>query len=171
MTPKSGIRFSDKVMRTQNAMSDMPVSPRAYLQSLSRWRPIEIIFWLATLLPFWMVPSYLALGLGLILHDVSNSASWLTGGSDCLQGVSVWKVAGLFRFDLYGTTAYGYALGVLFVMFLMARRLVNSPFGLALRGIRENFVRKPAIGADSRAHIRKIYTISAAMAGIAGEMV
>ena len=55
-------------------------------------------------------------------------------------------------------------------MFLGARRLINSPFGLALRGIRENWVRMPAIGADSRAHIRKIYTIAATIAGIAGAM-
>jgi branched-chain amino acid transport system permease protein len=57
------------------------------------------------------------------------------------------------------------------VMFLGARRLVNSPFGLALRGIRENWVRMPAIGAQSRAHIRTAYTISAFMAGIAGAVI
>ncbi|MGH6665559.1 MAG: branched-chain amino acid ABC transporter permease, partial [Pseudolabrys sp.] len=52
-----------------------------------------------------------------------------------------------------------------------ARRLIHSPFGLALRGIRENAVRMPAIGAASRAHIRTVYTISAAMAGIAGVLI
>ena len=59
---------------------------------------------------------------------------------------------------------------MLFLFFLVARRLINSPFGLSLRGIRENAVRMPAIGAPSRAHIRKIYTISAVMAGIAGAL-
>ena len=73
-----------------------------------------------------------------------------------------------FRFDLYGYTAYAYSLVVLFVVFLATRRLINSPFGLALRGIRENPLRMPAIGAPSRSHIRKIYTISAMIAGIAG---
>jgi branched-chain amino acid transport system permease protein len=53
-------------------------------------------------------------------------------------------------------------------VFLAVRRLINSPFGLSLRGIRENSVRMPAIGAPSRAHIRKVYTISASVAGIAG---
>ena len=57
---------------------------------------------------------------------------------------------------------------MLFVVFLFARRLVHSPFGLSLRGIRENSTRMPAIGAPSAAHIRKVYTISAAIAGIAG---
>ena len=60
---------------------------------------------------------------------------------------------------------------MLFLVFLMARRLIHSPFGLALRGVRENWVRMPAIGATSRAHIRTIYTIAAAMAGIAGAVI
>ena len=54
------------------------------------------------------------------------------------------------------------------MFFLVSRRLINSPFGLSLRGIRENASRMRAIGAESRPHIRKIYTISAVMAGVAG---
>jgi branched-chain amino acid transport system permease protein len=80
----------------------------------------------------------------------------------------MWSLLGYFPFDLYGYVAYTYSLVVLFAMFLVSRRLINSPFGLALRGIRENAVRMPAIGAPSAAHIRKIYTIAAVMAGIAG---
>jgi branched-chain amino acid transport system permease protein len=237
-------------------LAEAPLTPQAFLQRVSRWRPLEVAFWLATLTPFVLFPNYLSLasqiavaalfalsldiilgyagivslghaaffgagayaaglfskfvwgevftglivasavaaligyassfivarfrhltlimitlGLGLLLHEAANSASFLTGGSDGLQGISVWKIAGLFKFDLYGTTAYGYALGVLFVMFLGARRLIHSPFGLALRGIRESFARMPAIGADSRGHIRKAYTISAAMAGAAGAVI
>jgi len=113
----------------------------------------------------------LTLGIGLLLGAAANSASWLTGGSDGLQGVNIWPLLGRFNWDLYGYTAYGYSLVVLFVLFLFARRLIHSPFGLALRGIRENPVRMPAIGAPSRAHIRTVYTISAAMAGVAGALV
>jgi branched-chain amino acid transport system permease protein len=110
----------------------------------------------------------ITLGLGLLLHEAANSASWLTGGADGLQGVRMWKLFGIFEFDLYGYVGYSYSLTVLFLAFLVARRLIHSPFGLALRGIRENAVRMPAIGASSPAHIRKIYTIAAIMAGIAG---
>ena len=113
----------------------------------------------------------ITLGLGLLLHEAANSASWLTGGSDGLQGIDVWPLFGMFKFDLYGYTAYSYSLAVLFILFLAARRLIHSPFGLALRGIRENSTRMPAIGAPSRAHIRTIYTISAAMAGAAGALI
>lgn len=110
----------------------------------------------------------LTLGLGLLAFEAANSAHWLTGGSDGLQGISMLPLFGVFKFDLYGYTAYSYSLAALFLVFLGARRLINSPFGLALRGIRENWVRMPAIGADSRAHIRKIYTIAAAIAGLCG---
>ncbi len=112
----------------------------------------------------------ITLGMGLLLHEVANSASWLTGGADGLQGVRIRPLFETFRFDLYGRTAYGYSLGILFVAFLLARRLTHSPFGLALRGIRENPVRMPAIGAPSRAHIRKIYAISAVIGGTAGAL-
>jgi branched-chain amino acid transport system permease protein len=112
----------------------------------------------------------ITLGLGLLAFEAANRAHWLTGGSDGLQGVSIWPVLGMFKFDLYGYTAYAYSLATLFIVFLGTRRLINSPFGLALRGIRENWVRMPAIGADSRAHIRKAFTIAAAIAGLAGAL-
>jgi branched-chain amino acid transport system permease protein len=112
----------------------------------------------------------LTLGLGLLLHEAANSAHWLTGGADGLQGVKIRPLLGLFNFDLYGKTAYAYSLAVLFACFLISRRIVHSPFGLALRGIRENAVRMPAIGAPSRAHLRKVYTIAAVMAGVAGAL-
>ena len=109
----------------------------------------------------------LTMGFGLLLFEAANSASDLTGGADGLQGFRVPGVLG-FKFDMFGRTAYAYALVVLFLCFLVARRVIHSPFGLALRGIRENAVRMPAIGAPSLAHLRKAYTIAAVMAGIAG---
>src|SRR5665213_1598338 len=112
----------------------------------------------------------ITLGLGQLLAQAANSASFLTGGADGLQGVKTWRLLGYFRFDLYGYTAYSYSLVVLFLCFVVARRLTNSPFGLALRGIRENAIRMPAIGAPSLSHLRKIYTIAAAIAGIAGAL-
>ena len=93
----------------------------------------------------------ITLGIGLLLQEAANSASWLTGGFDGLQGIHTWPILGKFRFDLYGYTAYSYSLAVLFVIFLVARRLIHSPFGLALRGIRENGA---AHAGDRRADAR-----------------
>src|ERR1700694_4111785 len=64
----------------------------------------------------------ITLGLGLLLAEAANSASWLTGGADGLQGVRMWKLLGVFQFDLYGTTAYSYSPVVLFLVFLGVRR-------------------------------------------------
>src|ERR1700750_1372008 len=64
----------------------------------------------------------ITLGMGLLLAEGANSASWLTGGADGLQGVKTWPLLDLFRFDLYGRTAYAYSLVVLFLVFLVARR-------------------------------------------------
>jgi branched-chain amino acid transport system permease protein len=112
----------------------------------------------------------ITLGIGLLLYEAANSASWLTGGADGLQGVRLRPLFERFPFDLWGRTGYTYSLVALFLTFLVARRLVHSPFGLSLRGIRENAVRMPALGAPSRAHLRKVYTIAAVMAGMAGAL-
>jgi branched-chain amino acid transport system permease protein len=111
----------------------------------------------------------ITLGLGLLTYELANSLGSLTGGTDGL-GVEIWPVLGVFDFDLWGYTAYSYALIVLFVGVLAARRIVNSSFGLALTGIRENSARMPAIGSAYRAHLQKIYVISACMAGVAGAL-
>jgi branched-chain amino acid transport system permease protein len=229
--------------------------PQQYLETQVRWRWIEIVFWLATLLPFVLTPNYLVLasqiaitalfalsldlilgyagivslghaaffgfgaytagiiskygwgeplsglliagfaagllgyamsfiiarfrhlalimltlGFGFLLLELANSMGWLTGGADGLQGVRMWSLFGMFKFDLWGVTSYWYSLIVLFLLFLVCRRLTNSPFGLSLRGIRENIIRMRALGAESRAHLQKIYTISAAIAGVAGAL-
>ncbi len=112
----------------------------------------------------------ITLGIALLLQEAANSASWLTGGFDGLQGIHTWPIFGRFDFDLYGYTAYSYSLVALFIVFLVARRLIYSPFGLALRGIRENGQRMPTIGAPTHVHIRTIYTIAAVIAGIAGAL-
>ena len=112
----------------------------------------------------------ITLGLGLLLSEPPTARAGSPAAPTACRASTCWPLFGIFQFDLYGNTAYAYSLAVLFLLFLVARRLINSPFGLSLRGIRENWLRMPAIGAPSRAHIRKIYTISAAMAGIAGAL-
>lgn len=239
-----------------SAIPQPAVRPHEFLAAQVRWHPLEIVFWLATLLPFYFFPSYLSLasqiaiaalfalsldlilgyagivslghaaffgmgaytagliskwgwgeplslliiggvaagvlgyatsfiiakfrhltlimltlGIGLLLLEAANSASWLTGGADGLQGIAIWPIFNAFDFDLWGYTAYTLSLIVLFLVFVATRRLIHSPFGLSLRGIRENSVRMPAIGAPSESHIRTVYTISAVMAGLAGALI
>ncbi|MGN6471314.1 MAG: branched-chain amino acid ABC transporter permease, partial [Rhizobiaceae bacterium] len=70
----------------------------------------------------------ITLGLGLLTDELANSFSSITGGTDGL-GVTIWPIFGIFDFDLWGYTAYSYALAVLFIGVLLARRIVNSSFG------------------------------------------
>jgi branched-chain amino acid transport system permease protein len=108
------------------------------------------------------------LGLGLLLFEAANKAHFLTGGVDGLSGVSMWKLFGVFPFDLSGRTAYVYSFVVLLLVFLFLRRLARSPFGLSLRGIRENRLRMPAIGVPVRRRLVAAFTLGAAIAGVAG---
>lgn len=110
------------------------------------------------------------LGVALVLRELANRYSWLTGGADGLQGVSVKPVLGIFRFDMFGHTGYTYCLTVLFILFLIARRVVNSPFGLSLLSAKSNPLRSSAIGISVDARLIAIYTVAAGYAGIAGAL-
>lgn len=112
----------------------------------------------------------LTLAIGSICLEVANKASSLTGGADGLAGITIAPVLGQFRFDLYGKTSYLYCLAILFVCWWFVRRLVYSPFGASLAGIRENNLRMHAIGAPVYLRMLAVYAISAALAGFAGAL-
>jgi branched-chain amino acid transport system permease protein len=112
----------------------------------------------------------LTLAITSILYEIANRASWLTGGNDGLSGVTMAPILGLFKFDLFGRTAFIYCLVALFIGWLVVRRLIYSPFGAMLTGIRENTVRMHAVGAPVYWRLVLVYTISATMAGIAGAL-
>ena len=79
-------------------------------------------------------------------------------------------VLGIFEFDLYGRTAATYSLAVLFVAFLAARQIINAPFGLGLKAIRDNRLRAEAIGIPVNRRLVAIYTLAAGYAGMAGAL-
>src|SRR5665647_1602453 len=110
------------------------------------------------------------LGFGLILLELANKMDWLTGGADGLQGVVLGPVLGRFEFDLSGRTAAWYSMTVLLVLFILARRLVNSPLGATLQAIRDNRLRAMAIGIPVGQRLSVAYTLAAGMAGAAGAL-
>ena len=112
----------------------------------------------------------LTLATAILLQEFANVAEDWTGGFDGLLGMSYAPLLGLFENDLWGHTYYWYALAVLALCFLFARQLVHSGFGRALVAIRENRARMHAIGAPVRRRLVTVYTISAAMAGLAGAL-
>ncbi|HEY1391808.1 MAG TPA: branched-chain amino acid ABC transporter permease [Methylibium sp.] len=110
------------------------------------------------------------LGVGLILYELANKFDALTGGADGLQGVVMGPLFGRFEFDLLGHTAVAYSLAVLFLVFLLVRRLVHTPFGWSLQALRDNRLRAQAIGLSVRARLVLVYTLAAAIAGAAGAL-
>jgi len=108
--------------------------------------------------------------VGLLCHEAANRLDWITGGADGLLGIVMGPVLGIFEFDFLGRTAYAYSLSVLFILFILARRLVHSPFGLSLRAVKENTLRAGSIGISPASRIVRIYTVSAVYAGIAGAL-
>jgi branched-chain amino acid transport system permease protein len=110
------------------------------------------------------------LGVALLLFELANSLASITGGADGLQGIDIKPVLGLFDFDLGGRVAYAYSLSVLFVLFLIARLVIGSPFGLSLMAIRDNRLRASATGVPVNARLAAVYAWAAAYAGIAGAL-
>jgi branched-chain amino acid transport system permease protein len=110
------------------------------------------------------------LGIALLLEALGERFSNITGGTDGLQGIEMAPILGVFAFDMFGKTGFFYSLIVLFLLFLLARRIVNSPFGLSLRAIRNNPLRASAIGVPVNRRLIAIYTVAAFYAGIAGAL-
>jgi len=101
-----------------------------------------------------------------IIHSAADRWYFLTGGTD---GISVPHL------ELFGNTIltspvslYFAALGTLVITWLILRRIVASPFGQALVGIRENTSRMNTIGYKVRLYKLAAFTLSALFAGLAG---
>ena len=110
------------------------------------------------------------LGIALLLEALAERYSNITGGTDGLQGIEMQPILGLFAFDIFGKTGFFYSLAVTFLLFLLARRIVHSPFGLSLRAIRNNPLRAAAIGIPVNRRLVAIYTVAAFYAGVAGAL-
>jgi len=112
----------------------------------------------------------LTLSFAALLEELCNQFIEYTGGFDG-KNLDIAPVLGAFEFNpLYSNTQYLYALAVLFVMFVLVRSIVYSPFGHSLTGIRENILRMPAVGTPVQWRLAMAYSISAAVAGVAGAL-
>jgi branched-chain amino acid transport system permease protein len=110
------------------------------------------------------------LGIALLLEALAERFSDITGGTDGLQGITMAPILGRFAFDMFGKVGFFYSLVVLFLLFLLARRIVHSPFGLSLRAIRNNPLRAAAIGIPVNRRLIAVYTLASFYAGVAGAL-
>jgi branched-chain amino acid transport system permease protein len=112
----------------------------------------------------------LTLATAILVQELGNYRSDLTGGYDGVPGMEIWPLLGLFENDLFGRTYYIYVAVLLLLIFYVIRRIVYSPFGQALTGIRENVRRMHAIGSPVHRRLVASYTLAAAIAGAAGAL-
>jgi len=110
----------------------------------------------------------MSLAVATVMLELANSWRSVTGGADGLYGFTIAPLFGRFDFDLFGRTGYWYSAAVFAVVFILCKIVVNSPFGLTIRGIRENPVRMRLLGIPVLRRLVMMYAISGFCAGLAG---
>ena len=110
------------------------------------------------------------MGVALVLLELANKFDTITGGTDGLQGVVMGPLLGRFEFDLGARVASFYSLALLFIAFVVSRRIVHSPLGISLQALRDNPLRVIAVGLSVQGRLAAVYTWSAALAGAAGAL-
>jgi branched-chain amino acid transport system permease protein len=105
-----------------------------------------------------------------LFYEIAIKWVAVTGGSDGLPGGSRPRIgAGALVLDLADKRhMYWLVLVVVAGGFLVARRIVRSPFGRGLVAIRESEARAAAIGIDVERHKRLALVMSGGLSGVAG---
>ena len=105
--------------------------------------------------------------VSIIFESVAGEFVGFLGGFNGIYGIPSIRVVG---FELTATMSYYLALGILVGSYLLLRLLVGSAFGRVLRGIRGNQERTEFFGYDTQRYRLIVFTLSGAMAGVAGSM-
>jgi len=113
------------------------------------------------------------LALTGVVQQLIIASNEMTGGMNGLYGYGEPKIGipGLWEVGLYEADAAYYTILVgLAGCYLLARWLVRSDFGRAIRGIKENEARIEYLGYDVPLMKLTIFSISCAMAGFSGAL-
>jgi len=93
----------------------------------------------------------------------------MTGGTDGLVGI-IYPSLGIPGFTWTDTSFYYLVFLAFVICFFLLHRIVNSAFGRALVGIRENEPRMQSLGYNTWAHKYVAFIIGGAFAGVAGAL-
>ena len=104
----------------------------------------------------------ITLAQGMVVWGVAQRFTTLTGGDNGLRGIARPPFA--IEYWQY----YYFSLGVVAVCVFLIARIVRSPFGLSLKGVREAESRMAPLGYDVKRIKLVAFTISGAFAGVAG---
>jgi branched-chain amino acid transport system permease protein len=111
----------------------------------------------------------ITLALGMVLWGLSFRWIPVTGGDNGIAGIP--RLEAHLGLPAAGPLPFYYiALLVLAVSSVLMMLIVRSPFGLTLRGIRENEKRMSSLGYNTWLHCYLSYVLSGAFASVAGVM-
>ncbi len=112
--------------------------------------------------------SMITLALSQVVYFVAVQSRF-TGGEDGLQSVPRGRLFGLV--DLQNSMhMYYFVLAVFVLAYLFVVRVLQSPFGEAIRAVRDNEQRAQSLGYATARYKLLAFTLSAALAGLAGGM-
>ncbi len=112
----------------------------------------------------------LSIAIVQLAHEAANKGSSITGGSDGLSGIAPDPLFGMFRFDLFGRTAFWFAVALVVLVVVALRVVMRSPFGMLCRGIKEDPVRIQSMGISVNGTLLRLYLISGVVAGLGGAL-
>ena len=111
----------------------------------------------------------ITLALGMVLWGLSYRWIPVTGGDNGISGIP--SLAAHTGLPVAGPVAFYYVTLLVFLACAaLMMRLVRSPFGLTLRGIRENESRMKSLGFNTWLHCYLSYVIAGAFASVSGVM-
>jgi len=111
----------------------------------------------------------ITLALAQVVWGIAFGWRWLTGGDDGLPGVPrpasglPWSLADGLRFYYFVLVMFVVAGAALWL-------IVSSPFGRALRGIRESERRMEVLGYNTWLHKYVAFVLAGTFAGVAGNL-
>ncbi|MAS45254.1 MAG: branched-chain amino acid ABC transporter permease [Rhodobacteraceae bacterium] len=109
-----------------------------------------------------------SLALQIIVLQVALNWKELTGGTDGISGIPQYTFFGI-RIDTPGSFLVVAAIAAV-ACFWVCRRLTRSPFGRALRAMRENEAAAQAVGKNILYMKVTVFAVSAALAAVAGSL-
>jgi branched-chain amino acid transport system permease protein len=110
--------------------------------------------------------SMITLALAQMVYFYQLGARY-TGGEDGMQSIPRGKLLGLVSLS-NDLNMYYFVLAVFAFGFFVVYRTIHSPFGQALRAIRENEPRAISLGYDVGLYKLFAFVLSAALSGLAG---
>lgn len=130
-----------------------------------------LVAWIVGLLTLRLRHDYLAIatfGVAVAFESLTRNAEWLTGGAKGLRGFPRPLEAWVGNNFVYGLLFLGMVLAVLAAVYVGLERLVASPYGRALRAIREDETAARSLGKNPTRLRLQSFVIGSMIMGASG---